>query len=277
MSTKIYNGYKLPSMSLMQTLRFCKAFRDKVRKRAESLYGKRIIALATDIFDRLTLNLPVEEIEKKGCAFVAAFSHSCKQIAEVRKTGMRNTDWDFMCDVTLIPTPRKILALLFTEQESFRKIWRDLDGVEEYGYWDNTDQPESITEQEWHQRGKDWDKYLGYDAPCVAGLTISCFGSYDGPPPPKLNKIIPKMLAVKFDERVRRQAIAILRDKRFQQLKPKWDAPSDVARFLDGFKEWVENEEGKAAFADTKLVVASKLKEQLTKDDLLQEFTINRK
>ena len=39
-------------------------------------------------------------------------------------------------------------------------IWADMD-IEEYGYWNNTDQPEELTENEWDERGIFWDEALG--------------------------------------------------------------------------------------------------------------------
>lgn len=32
-------------------------------------------------------------------------------------------------------------------------------GLEEYGYWDNTDRPEKLSRREWKARGRFWDKY----------------------------------------------------------------------------------------------------------------------
>lgn len=39
-------------------------------------------------------------------------------------------------------------------------------------YYNNTDKPESITDEEWDNRGKDWDKALGYNAPSDNGLMV---------------------------------------------------------------------------------------------------------
>lgn len=39
--------------------------------------------------------------------------------------------------------------------------------LEEYGYWDNTDQPEGISRKDWKARGRFWDKYWIPEAHCV--------------------------------------------------------------------------------------------------------------
>lgn len=43
------------------------------------------------------------------------------------------------------------------------KIYEDLlliEGMTEYGYWDNVDKPEDISEDEWKNRRKDWEECL---------------------------------------------------------------------------------------------------------------------
>lgn len=32
--------------------------------------------------------------------------------------------------------------------------------LEEYGYWNNTDEPDEVTEEEWAERGENWDKLI---------------------------------------------------------------------------------------------------------------------
>lgn len=48
--------------------------------------------------------------------------------------------------------------------------WNDLPEVEDYGYWDNTDLPEGVTEDEWEIRRQHWSKALRFDDPAGNGI-----------------------------------------------------------------------------------------------------------
>lgn len=45
---------------------------------------------------------------------------------------------------------------------------------EELGYWDNTDWPDDVTDEEWAYREKSWSKLTDHDlAPASIGLSIA--------------------------------------------------------------------------------------------------------
>ena len=63
------------------------------------------------------------------------------------------------------------------------------DSIEEFGYWNNTDEPEGMSDEEWSSRESTWDEFLKYftDVDCLpvkyCGLTFlftdaECFKMY---------------------------------------------------------------------------------------------------
>lgn len=86
------------------------------------------------------------------------------------------TSLDFAYRVILLPNGRGAgahpLVLLFSERggSEYRSALVDADVLEEYGYWDNTDQPDEITDKEWRHRKRAWDTL---DVPADDGLLIN--------------------------------------------------------------------------------------------------------
>lgn len=58
-------------------------------------------------------------------------------------------------------------------EKKIKPIFEDL--LIDYGYWDNTDWPEGMTEKEWSEREKNWDKSLlsKSGVPSIEGLTCT--------------------------------------------------------------------------------------------------------
>lgn len=45
--------------------------------------------------------------------------------------------------------------------------------VEDYAYWDNTDEPEGMDHEEWKRRGQLWEKYWTGKEPCIQVSALS--------------------------------------------------------------------------------------------------------
>ena len=51
--------------------------------------------------------------------------------------------------------------------------------LEYYGYWNNTDPDDSVSEEDWDKREKDWEEALPSGVPAVHGFSVEIGGSYD--------------------------------------------------------------------------------------------------
>jgi hypothetical protein len=95
---------------------------------------------------------------------------------DIAKTKTRDPDADVSCEACV---RRYGLALLYTENEEMRKAWESLEFegepvVKPWPYWNNTDKPDDLTDEEWDRRGKDCDEALGGHgclAPAECGLS----------------------------------------------------------------------------------------------------------
>jgi hypothetical protein len=85
------------------------------------------------------------------------------------------TEYDFGYSVSILENGNGIacrpLVLLFSEAfgKEYRQALEDAGVVEEYGYWNNTDQPDYLTDAQWDEREKAWDKL---DVPADQGFII---------------------------------------------------------------------------------------------------------
>ena len=80
------------------------------------------------------------------------------------------------CDLTLEiafyqhPTdPSLKLARIFSEQKDYVTAWESIEGVSEYQYWNNSEEPEGITRKAWKKRAAVWDTVIG-----ESGRSVSC-------------------------------------------------------------------------------------------------------
>lgn len=84
------------------------------------------------------------------------------------------TDLDIGYNVTMMPNAAggNPLVLVFGEnQRKYTKLLIEAGVVEKYGYWDNADEDEDVTKEEWEERKQAW-MVLDSAAPSEVGLEI---------------------------------------------------------------------------------------------------------
>lgn len=85
-----------------------------------------------------------------------------------------NLDVAFMKDVKT----ENIFAMVYGSRES-REHFRSVYSAFEYSYWNNTDRPDELSEEEWADRSATWDRLVGYKSPKVSGLTMTVMEPYE--------------------------------------------------------------------------------------------------
>jgi len=138
MSTKIYNGGRLPLTSLEVLLCWCREARKVlVEARAEQLRS------------RYTLKQYRKERDELQ-----------KRAWRIETTCLRDPAADFSFNATFFPLREATLVIPFQDNPGMLKAWNRLPYLIEYGYWNNTDIPAECTDTEWSQRKDDWDLAL---------------------------------------------------------------------------------------------------------------------
>lgn len=275
MSTKIHNGYQLPRMSITAM----RAFLDKLHKKISPLQIKlareRFASVCSEFLDHKALGLPLKEFKREisiggPCAYGYAINTFLEKEEEFRKVPRRrDVGFDFEFEVCFIPIHHKLLAAIFTEQKVLVKAWESIKGVRDYHYQDSTDKPENVSDREWDRRGKDWNEALGQMTFGERGLVNEIkppspfFFTHDEIP--NVLKHVPS-LEKRVDHWAKEMFIQEKLDKKYPNPKDReW---GEVFRIIDSFK----TEEGQKSIESKRADIQSKLKPEITKETILEEY-----
>lgn len=164
MSTKIYNGFIIKEdLSLIQL----KVLIMRLRKKAQRIIRKELLDLTTiesiNLIDRIAMGKEVcSEWKRPLISYVKDKIE--KRYINIVKTQRRDPEYDFYFDIVILPIKNKILLMAFAERNSLLNLIRNQTWIEEYCYWNNSNEPENVTDEEWKQREVDWDEALGDNA-----------------------------------------------------------------------------------------------------------------
>lgn len=153
MSTKIYNGYAMPEMTLQELFAFCAKVRDRMSEAATEAW--RAAFMEADF--------------RKG------WSKIHENVCEADRKGLRHP-LDFKAEAVFIQGEGKLLVITFWEQKHlFTPIWLEAggEGLRPYHYWDNVDPDDDVPYDAWEARGKEWDRVLGWEAVSLAGFSYT--------------------------------------------------------------------------------------------------------
>lgn len=172
MSTKIYQGFLLGTDNLHTVLDMVRDFRKGYwEKEAHEVWLK---------FAHLSLaEYKMQDAEAKSDVF--KLWHHRRQ--DIKRTGRRDAVVDTDMQIVLFPyRDGQMLGIVYAERSSWFRQWCTLPGVREYWYWNNSDEPEGMTQKEWDTRREAWDEVLTGDdktgVPSLEGFTIDIHDSY---------------------------------------------------------------------------------------------------
>lgn len=221
MSIKLFNGFRLPKMSLSQLNEWCMEFRSKIDVVNQELINIYVADTCTNLIDAVFLFSEKEfynifkaySVQSDTSAYWAVNSMIFERQAEIRRTKTRDPEVDYSCQLVLFPAKNKILGLYYTEKKEHINILSNMPYAKEYAYWDNTDKPENISVKQWNLRRETWNKTLDFSgSPTFKGFIVKC----QEPLIPFPNEIIPYIPSL--EERAETQAENILFQTKFAEL-----------------------------------------------------------
>lgn len=179
MSIKLYHGYRIKSTDIIEITKVLNEVGVAYDKAAKIYLATLVAHVMANSWDALTLSpeLIERDEELRGLKDYSISMHAHDFIEgrkqKIKATEKRDPVYDFQLDVVIFPEANQIdtLALVFTENETFRRAFADHPMVESFPYWDNTDRPDELTDEQWEQRGKRWVDLIGHDTPSRRGLT----------------------------------------------------------------------------------------------------------
>jgi hypothetical protein len=188
MSTKIFNGYRLPRDAPLAFVAELRSALEPVYREAYLALSASVAAWAVDGLIRGDLSQPSDDpLGKLQAMLMEQRSPSVFAMLvleefhdQIRKTGRRQPRFDLEFELTLLPDPDDpslVYAMIFTERDDYRSAFEGLSGVEPWPYWNSSDRPDEVTEAEWDVRRDTWGRVLGADPPALRGLGWTLVGT----------------------------------------------------------------------------------------------------
>lgn len=191
MSTKIYRGKRLQDMSVYQLNQFYKNVRHEMLTAAKREYYKFVVKIAHEIYVYLMTNqypghydINLKEVDEKAADFKSNAIHLLDYARETANRIVKKTsdavfvydsedDADFDVNMVVIPINDKTLCMPYASNNTLYELLIKRPEITEYAYWNNVDQPDNISEEEWEQRKTDWDEALpGAGIPKNNGMVL---------------------------------------------------------------------------------------------------------
>lgn len=168
MSTKIYNGYRLSlAIDPFEFTSQLRAVMDPIRTRLDARTLMERAIAAVDGADASGQSRPQHAL------FTALTDFDNEQ----RKMGSHDWGHDpnrFEVSFGYDRQTRRVLCLLYADQPEFTEAWESLPQVEAFGYWNNGDQPEDVTDADWAARRDAWERVMpGCTPPVECMLSFS--------------------------------------------------------------------------------------------------------
>lgn len=167
MSTKIYNGYKLPFMQYDALMSYLFETKKQFKHVIAGEFARKCANTWADKCDEAFLEgNPITEMDYNFRYDLA------KEIKRMSESATREEE-DYRIHVSLFPLGDYILCTFYGENKTFVNFWEGLPQVSEYEYYDNSDHPDHLSEADWDRRRQDWDSAIGYDTPADRGLSYN--------------------------------------------------------------------------------------------------------
>lgn len=189
MSVKIYNGYAYSTNDIGVAIAHFHSLRPLIADIGHTIIAKTCAKIATSRMDAAVM-------KGEGCKspLSAARLEIIERQISVQTTQRRDPDVDLEVSVTLIPTDELILVMIWAEHDNMVEVLRK--GLFPLPYWDNTDRPDNLSEEEWAKNGEIWMKALSHDRyhrPGNCGVTVSFLPHLSGPSDELIMKHIPTL------------------------------------------------------------------------------------
>lgn len=260
MSTKIHNGFVFNTTDIMEVYKIVNDFRKQLQP---LVYDKTVQYFA----EECTASYDIKTIsgEKVKGIFLDIHNQFTNKQDEVRIKQVRDASTDFQFSLVVIPTADKFYGLFYTEQPDFADLWAAQSSVSEYIYYDNADEPDGISLDDWKERGKVWDSLLDPfgNIPSQAGFTFNIIPeqTYDLPNIQDILKVVPSI-----SERIAVRT----KDTLFKRYcKNKKFSTNNVIKIYNEFVDYMLTDEGEVKYDDEQNRMSSKLRLTLTEQEFM--------
>jgi len=268
MSTKIYDGLRVATPEGKGMLRFRKEVFDTAEPLLREGYDRMVAMKSVDMLDRFMVKGEVPEgidREKPDCSVTGVMTKFLMDKAKEMSKDLRARDpeHDFTFSLSVYPFDDFTLLFPICEQKNVIEAIGTIQGIEEYGYWNNTDQPDEVTDEEWKERGKLWEEACDM-GPLIISIPQDSFfyGCY-----PRAIEAIPD-----FKYRLHRVARSIAFEWKLSVLEEPLNS-SNIIRSFKKVDDWLKTDEGQSRLENERQRAHSRMIQNISLEDLATPLT----
>lgn len=183
MSTKLYDAWRMPVMPMAKFQKWIDHLRETFKPMADDMLLTEMTRRAVHDYDSRCVFPNAEGHKEERNVLLHAWSDVRCEYRKIKKDSERNPSVDAECEIIFAFKGRYIYMVVFSEVQKYKDYIANLPGVEHYGYWNNTDRPDNITQREWRRREKIWDDIFKSSFMFKGGVTWMLLGEMDLPIP----------------------------------------------------------------------------------------------
>lgn len=241
MSTKIYYGYKLAEIKTFKDLdKFRQDLTIKAQEEQKKIATKLAVHSGVFMLDLYQTGFDVPD--EKETIFGYGYHKVRERIRKFNNESYKDPEYDLRAEIVVFLRD-STLAIFIGDNKDLRRIFEEYPGVTYYGYWNNTDPPEDVSEEEWRIRERDWEFLEG--PLCDHGLIISPSG-YDYPRFLVDQNEFSKSFIPDWNTRLKHASTNIICLKIDNQKIEIPNLPTDVMQKANMIYNWVERGDGRA-------------------------------
>ena len=229
MSTKIYSGIRFTDTDFHKLEAKLRNLRLQIMDLVRDKKAKFVAEKATAISDRRALSLldPAEDEDRSP--YIRAVSH-LRKADENNYEGKREKFIefaypDYTFEIVIFARGGRFYGMSFVHDRDLEALLNEQKWIEEFGYWDNTDKPDSISSADWRKRKYLWDRIFDRcycSVPANGGFTVNLSPRlWDYVEWDEIAKYLPD-----FEQRVQKMAIESASQawskERFDELSAKY-------------------------------------------------------
>lgn len=185
MSTKIYTGFIVKAASTQEAFALLGAQRPALERLANIKNHGVYIETIIDFVDgyclhrhlRNTKKLPPRYEERD--ALLYSIGGYCAKVVREKQQACRASmerapleDCDIELSLYVDTETGHVMGMVQEERTGALKHLLTVPGIEDFAYWNNTDRPDTLTDEAWSERSKTWDRLLDSPTTPVVSLRV---------------------------------------------------------------------------------------------------------
>lgn len=155
MSIKLYEGYRIKGLTKEEFIKKYKNLKKVVEEKSKIKIKEEISNI---FYESLDNGFGYQKDERTVLEYV---KDEIKEEIENLEKGYRTPSFDKDASFSLKEYKGDLYLYLFLEDLEIKKLLlKEITELEEFGYWNNTDKPEEVSDSHWSKREKIWNELL---------------------------------------------------------------------------------------------------------------------